>query len=146
MWRMWYFYRKLRSERLYLVSWNICTAMFMLLWSPGQELPWLFFLLEMICRFVSNGDFNTAWNRDKIAMSQGFVQRWVTVLQDPWCCTFTVNSLRLIDAIWRHRSGSTLAQAMACCLTVPGHYLNQCWLMISDVLWHSPDSNFTENT
>ena len=27
------------------------------------------------------------------------------------------NSLRPCDAIWRHRSGSTLAQVMACCLT-----------------------------
>ena len=24
--------------------------------------------------------------------------------------------------------GSTLAQVMACCLTAPSHYLNQCWL------------------
>ena len=30
----------------------------------------------------------------------------------------------LNDAIWRHRSGSTLARAMACCLTIPRHYLN----------------------
>ena len=35
---------------------------------------------------------------------------------------------------------------MSCCLTAPSHYLDQCWLMISEVLWHSPDSNFTENT
>ena len=27
---------------------------------------------------------------------------------------------------WRQRSGSTLAQVMACCLTAPSHYLNQC--------------------
>ena len=25
----------------------------------------------------------------------------------------------------------TLAQVMACCLTAPSHYLNQCWLIIS---------------
>ena len=43
------------------------------------------------------------------------------------------NSLRPSDAIWRHRSGSTLAQVMACCLTAPSHYLNQCWLIISKV-------------
>ena len=59
---------------------------------------------------------------------------------------FTYNSLRPSDAIWRWRSRSTLAQVMACCLTAPSHYLNQCWLMISEVLWHSPDNNFTENT
>ena len=43
------------------------------------------------------------------------------------------------DAIWRHRSRSTLAQVMACCLTAPSHYLNQCWLIISKFLWYSLD-------
>ena len=28
---------------------------------------------------------------------------------------------------------------MACCLTAPSHYLNQCWLIISKVLWHSSE-------
>ena len=35
------------------------------------------------------------------------------------CCTGTFNSLWPSDAIWRCRSGSTLAQVMACCLTTP---------------------------
>ena len=48
-----------------------------------------------------------------------------------------VNSLWRSDAIWRQRSGSTLARVMACCLTTPSHYLNQCWLIISEVQWHS---------
>ena len=34
----------------------------------------------------------------------------------------SVNSLRPTDALWRHRSGSTLDQVMACCLTTPGYY------------------------
>ena len=41
------------------------------------------------------------------------------------------------DAIRWQRSGSTLAQVMACCLMAPSHYLNQCWLIISEVQWHS---------
>ena len=44
-----------------------------------------------------------------------------------------INLLRPSDAIWRHRSWSTLAQVMACCLTASSHYLNQCWLIISNV-------------
>ena len=55
------------------------------------------------------------------------------------------NSLWPSDAIWWYRRGSTLAQVMACCLMAPSHYLNQCWLIISEVLWHSPDGNFTWN-
>ena len=48
----------------------------------------------------------------------------------------SINSLRPSDAIWWHRSGSTLAQVMAWCLTAPSHHLNQCWLIISVVQWH----------
>ena len=47
------------------------------------------------------------------------------------------------DAIWRQSSGSALVQVMACCLTAPSHYLNQCWLIISKVEWHSSKGKFT---
>ena len=47
------------------------------------------------------------------------------------------NSLRPSDALWQQRSGSTLVQVMACCLMAPSHYLNQCWLIISEVQWRS---------
>ena len=57
-----------------------------------------------------------------------------------------LNSLWPSDVIWRQGSMSTLAQVVACCLTAPSHYLNQCWLMISDVLYHAPENNFTENS
>ena len=65
-------------------------------------------------------------------------QWWLTLLMhtctnQPWC----FNSFGPNDAIWRQRSGSTLAQVMACCLMAPSHYLNQCWLIISEVQWHS---------
>ena len=50
-----------------------------------------------------------------------------------WSRYNTINSLRPSDAIWQHRSGSTLAQVMACCLMAPSHYLNQSWLLISQV-------------
>ena len=58
-----------------------------------------------------------------------------------------VNHSRLghSDTIWQHRSASTLAQVMACCLMAPSHYLNQCWLLINEVLWHSSESNSTAN-
>ena len=52
------------------------------------------------------------------------------------------NSLRPSDAIWRQWSWTTLAQVMACCLTAPSHFLNQCWLIIRGVLWHTSESSF----
>ena len=64
----------------------------------------------------------------------------LTTIARPPCYHRT--SLRPSDAIWRHRSGSTLDQVMACCLTAPSHYLNQCWPIISKVLWHSSEGNF----
>ena len=58
------------------------------------------------------------------------------------CCNEFINSLRPSDAIWRQWSWTTLAQVMACCLTAPSHYLNQCWLIIRGVLWHTSESSF----
>ena len=52
------------------------------------------------------------------------------------------NSLGPSDVIWRQWSWTTLAQVMACCLTAPNHYLNQCWLIIIGVLYHSSENSF----
>ena len=55
---------------------------------------------------------------------------WTNADQVIWCCIAwpglieLINSLWPSDAVWRQRSGSTLAQVMACCLTAPSHYLN----------------------
>ena len=43
------------------------------------------------------------------------------------------------DVIWQHKSRSTLSQVVVRCPTVPNHQLNQCWLIIGEVLCHSPD-------
>ena len=64
---------------------------------------------------------------------------WTTILA-PY-----LNSLWPSDTIWHQGSGSTLAQVMACCLTAPSHYLNQCWLIISEVQWHSSEGNFIKD-
>ena len=40
---------------------------------------------------------------------------------------------------------SKLVQAMACCLTAPSHYLNQCWQINSVFIGHLPEGNFTGN-
>ena len=59
---------------------------------------------------------------------------------------FVMNSFNALwsnDAIWRHISGSSLAQVIVFCLTAPSHYLSQCSLFIKEVLWHSSRINFT---
>ena len=63
---------------------------------------------------------------------------WNIVLEHTkYLVNLALNSLWPSDIIRRQRSVSTLAQVMACCLTAPSHYLNQCWLIISEVQWHS---------
>ena len=55
------------------------------------------------------------------------------ILSRPQC----VNSLWSSDVIWWHKYGSTLSvQVMACCLTAPSHFPNQCWL-ICNIQWYS---------
>ena len=72
-------------------------------------------------------------NRSK----QGFVQRQHLAIKINVSCIYlthcNLNSLWPIDATWRQRSGSTLDQVMACCLTAPSHYPHQCWPIISKV-------------
>ena len=46
------------------------------------------------------------------------------------CCKIHVNSLSSSDAIMRHIFHQTSAEIIACCLMVPSHCLNQCWLII----------------
>ena len=65
-----------------------------------------------------------------------------TIFIDFFSIPLMVNSLWPNDAIWQHRSRSTLAQVMACCLTAPSHYLNQRWLIITKVQWCSSEGNF----
>ena len=58
---------------------------------------------------------------------------------------FCINSLWPGDAISWHRSGLTLVQVIACCLTAPSHYLNQCWSIINEILGHLQESGFIGN-
>ena len=51
---------------------------------------------------------------------------------DTRCLLF--NLLWHSAATWHWRSWSTLVQVMACCLTAPSHYLNQCWSVINGFL------------
>ena len=56
---------------------------------------------------------------------------------------FLINTLWSCDLIGWHWSRLTVAHAMVCCLRAQSHYLNQCWLLIGQVLWHSHECNFT---
>ena len=36
-----------------------------------------------------------------------------------------------ISVVIKYRTSSILVQVIACCLTIPNHYLNQCWLIVN---------------
>ena len=112
--------------------------------SHQQEDCWQWSLLLFHCNFCWLDDAmiqNTVylilsiWLRFMLSYQYG-----CGYLKEPWCM-----SLWPSDAIWWHRSWSTLARVMACCLMAPSHYLSQCWFIIKCVLWHSPESNFTKS-
>ena len=70
---------------------------------------------------------------------------WVHSPNGPWTVdNFPLNSWRP-SSIWHYWTWSTLVEVMACCLSAPSHHLDQCWLIINAVLWHSPEGNFTRN-
>ena len=60
--------------------------------------------------------------------------------------THADNSLQPSDAMSQHKSGSTLAQVMACCLTAPSHYLNQCFHIINLTLGNKIHWYLKQNT
>ena len=104
--------------------------------------------INISLKFVPKGLINNipalvqiiAWRRpgDKL-LSEPMMESLLThicVTRPQW-----VNFIVPSEGIWRHRSGSTLAQVMACCLTGPGH-CNQGWLPISEVPWNWSDINF----
>ena len=85
------------------------------------------------CHYIhANWNYLNQLTIDKIwfnAMEWNFYPKWVVFS----CCGQWVNSLWPSFNIFWYRSGSTLAQAVACCLMAPRHYLNQCWLKINEV-------------
>ena len=97
---------------------------------PWLLMPWIPVLpghlqpLNWICRI----------NGTLASVRKGFnylcnltVEKWLKMQ----IYSLLLNSLWPGDATFRHNTGSPLAQVMACSLTAPGHYLNQCWHIIS---------------
>ena len=59
--------------------------------------------------------------------------------------SFSFDSLWPSNAMWWHRSGSTLAQVLACCLMEPNHFPNQLLNYHQRSLWYSSEGNFTRS-
>ena len=78
-----------------------------------------------------------------ILQKQDYVIRYQVDNPSNGCqVTFAISLLWTSDAIWRHRSGTTLVQVRGSFLTWPSYYLNNC-LIIMKVMWHSHQNNYT---
>ena len=76
-----------------------------------------------------------------LALSTGMLRWGLIDAVTMYRTQININSLWSRWAIWKHRSWSTLMQVMACCLTAPSHYPNQCDIAISEVLLYSPEGS-----
>ena len=81
----------------------------------------------------TNSSWPTVGMGSKLTILQEEEETHVTSVSDE----FHVCALWPVDTIWQQGYGSTLAQVMAWCRQAKSHYLNQCWLIISKILWHS---------
>ena len=106
----------IKSLRMWLRLCEVCFQGHMNdIWNPWQTWPW--FLLNEVSR-------SQEWHSEYLKnMAKIFVKYFCQSLNSSW----------LSDVIRWHRSGSKLAQVMACCLTAPNHYLNQHLSIISDM-------------
>ena len=136
---------------LYVLNW--CKDVYMAI-LPIRTIPWRscypMTLLDQQTHTINQSTPDLPRDHSEQGFSQWelmlqcfVVSRWLILFQEWSLCpgsqpnqlrtrpnesaTFHINSLWPSDAIWRPRSGSTLAQVMACCRTVSSHYLNQCW-------------------
>ena len=130
----------------------ICAFDICMIIAQWENMPQIYQLTTQVIVFLLP-KFHLDASFLNIACLWHFVSSWICGMigcqkadSEPYgtYCNF-LNSLWPSDAIWRHRSGSTLAQVTGCCLTAPSHYLNQCWL-ISKVQWHTSECNFTRDT
>ena len=115
-----------------------------------NENVWI--LIKISLKFVPKGPINDipslvqimAWRRsgDK-PLSEPMMVSLLThicVTRPQW-----VNSLWPSDATCHHKTFSSSIQTMACCPTAKSNYLNQCWLIIIEILGQSPEGHFVEN-
>ena len=101
---------------------------------PDDIMKYMFFienvhiLITLPLKFISDWKYTLCW--------QSVGSKQATLLYNPsW----------LGDIIWRQRTESILVQVMAWCLMAPSHYLNQYWLTIIKIRWHSSQGNFTND-
>ena len=90
--------------------------------------------------FLMKGKMNTICNDCPVSiMRPDYVFCW------DFFCHF-IYSLRPSEAIWCHKTRSTLVQVIARSLMAPSHYLNQFWLLVKRIRWNKLEWSSNHNT
>ena len=127
-------------------------------WRPLQLIPVDWNSVRKLHWKKSNGLYYSGyWNIDCVCrpcLSVRAVSSWITKTT----CMLTryighISDRTYTSPLWpgytlatiwpRRRTWSTLLLILACWLAATSHYINQCWLIINGILWHSPECNFT---
>ena len=70
-------------------------------------------------------------------VTYGVIHQWFYQWPNLWFLSILFNSLWPSGAIWCQKQ----IQMKACCLIAANHYLNQCWLIINEAQWQSPEGS-----
>ena len=131
------------NELIRQTAWHLFTTHWSQVMLYGiTELGWHWIVTQPSAWLISEVQWQSSYqfHRKSLKQSSKYVLKFAHLIyQSHHAEAGELTHWGLVTAIWQQRSGSTLAQVMACCLTAPSHYLNQCWLIISKVLWHSSE-------
>ena len=84
--------------------------------ADGLEFDILHYLLRYLLNIITQRSLQNLGKRMKMVLSNAVKRHFYSNM-----------------TIWRHKSGTTLAPVMACCLTAQSHYLNHCWPIVGKV-------------
>ena len=108
------------------------------LWCNCFDLIWFVVILNVLA-WIQTSDLPDKAVIDMFPKHSNLITVIPVKVKLQFTSTGSFNSLGPSEAIWWWRFWSTLVQVMACCLTAPSHYLNQCWLIISKGMCHSSE-------
>ena len=120
-----------------------------------ESVPWNFILITIITQLCNlrNSYFSPNENKphilSQIKHQSNYKEHFTKMSAKFWPFHWGLDELShwgLVTPYGDIDLKSTLAQVIACCLMAPSYYLNQCCLITSEVLWHSPEGNLTGNT
>ena len=100
--------------------------------------------------FISNGHWHVIIGSNNSMLPNRYPRlNRMLIFAFMYCKNLVINAINSLwpsDAIWPRRYWSAMITVMACCRAAPSHYVNQCWFIMNEILWHSFQGNVYWNT